>query len=62
MRLSVVFFGMFTAAEYPYHVFIFHETFDIDITLLEFYMVWKSYCKQFFACQKQLLVSDYSLN
>ena len=28
MRLDVVFFGRFTVAEFSYHVFIFHETFE----------------------------------
>ena len=51
-------FWKFTAAECSHHFFIFHETFVrimVKITpgvnnFFCFYMVWKSYCKQFSAC------------
>ena len=52
-----------------YYIFIFHETLVPErrklltlIILSNFYMVWKTYCRQFPSRKKKLLVSDYGLN
>ena len=66
MRLNVVFLeGL--QAQNVLIMFLFSMKHSYLLTAkttqdVNFYMVWKGYCKQLPAYQKQLLVSDYGLN
>ena len=70
MRLNVVFLEglqqhnvliMFLFSIKHSH-FLLQKLLKTLIIFSDFCMVWKSYCGQFSASQKQLLVSDYGLN